>query len=132
MALTKFLKTGIKILISLLLIPNLALACNFNTDIQKEGDKYLYTVSCHKQVGKMYMDNKSLKKELDLANEAYKQRTIEIQKADEQMRLWRDESYEQHQRLLNVKSASDTEKWLWFGLGVVVMGAAVHGAGQLR
>lgn len=126
------MKTGIKILISLCFFTNTVFACNFNTDIKKQDGLYLYTVSCHKEVGKMYMDNKDLLKENEQLEKAYKNLKEDIRLSDKQMRLWRDETYEQHKRLMNVKNASDNEKWLWFGIGVLVMGGAVYGAGQLR
>lgn len=42
------------------------------------------------------------------------------------------ESYRtQNQRLLRVKESDETMKYIWFGLGVLVTGAAVYGAGSL-
>lgn len=46
---------------------------------------------------------------------------------DEEIELYRD----QNNRLLKANDRSDTLNMLWFGLGIVVTGAAVYGAGSL-
>lgn len=46
---------------------------------------------------------------------------------DEEIELYN----KQNQRLLKVNDRSDTMQYIWFGLGVIVTGAAVYGAGAL-
>jgi len=46
---------------------------------------------------------------------------------DEEIELYRT----QNQRLLKTNDRSDTVNMLWFGLGIVVTGMAVYGAGSL-
>jgi len=113
--------------------PILAFAeCDFTTDIQKNERGYLYTTDCHKRVGKTVKDLKDAEVEVKALRKNIDLKDLAIVKYDQQLMLWRDETYNQHERLLKIKSSSDREKWIWFALGIVVMGAAVHGAGQLR
>ena len=57
---------------------------------------------------------------------------LALTKADERVMLWRNESYEQYERLQKEIERSKKNDMIWFALGIVVTGAAVWGAGQLR
>jgi len=63
----------------------------------------------------------SYKKSIDL-----KDLSIKIRKEQVDMLM------EQNDKLIKQKEASEYEKYLWFGLGIFIMGGAVWGAGQLR
>lgn len=106
--------------------------CDFSKDIQKTEKGYLYTNECHGRVGVLVKDNldkdseiKDLRLSIDYKDQA-------LAKADERIMLWRNESYNQFDRLQTQYQYSDKQKWLWFALGIVVTSAAVYGAGQLK
>lgn len=124
-----------KILLSLLMVLNFNIAladCDFSKEILKRPDGYLYSTGCHKRVGKTVRDLIDAEREIEKLRESIDQKNIALQKSDEQLMMWRAETYEQHKRLMNVKTMSEREKWIWFGIGILVMGGAVYGAGQLR
>jgi len=51
-----------------------------------------------------------------------------IQLKEEEIELYR----KQNQRLIRAEQTSNTMQYIWFGLGVLVTGAAVYGAGALN
>lgn len=128
------MKQIMSILISLtFLFTNTALAdCEWASGVKKQDIGYLYSSDCHGRVGVLIKDLEdreretiSLRKALDLKDQA-------LQKADERIMLWRDESYEQFDRLQKQSELSKRNETLYFILGIVVTSAAVWGAGQLR
>lgn len=121
------------------LLVNPAIACDWKT-IRKVGDSgYLYSADCHKSVGQL----KNKAEELEKANsERQKQveklgKTIELKdlaldKADQRIINWRNETYNQHDRLLRQQKLAKYNDWLYFGGGIAVTILSVWAAGQLR
>ena len=110
----------------------LALAdCDY-TKIKDNGDgTYLYTKELHICVGKM-------KKDLDASNaqnasymEAITLKDLALTKSDERVNLWRDSTFKLEDRMSTIDSLESKNKIIYFGLGILITGAAVWGAGQL-
>lgn len=125
-------------LLSFLLLSNFTLACDWSK-IQKHGDKYLYPKSCHIEFGKTLVQVKELK----LANEERKKQAEKLEKtiqlkdlaldtADMRTMRWRDESYNQHEKLLRYQRLSRKSNWLYVagGFGLAIL--SVWAAGQLN
>lgn len=124
-----------------LLIPNLAFAeCKWATGVagpylwnDKLQDGYMaYSIDCHKRVGKLVQDEDDLKLENTELRKSLELKDLAIQNSYKEIDLWKVEAMNQNDKLNKVQKASRIEKWVWFGLGVVVTGAAVYGAGQLK
>lgn len=64
---------------------------------------------------------------LDSKEEQLKLHKTMIKLKDEELELYR----QQNERLVKVRNNSDKMQYIWFGLGVIVTGAAVYGAGAL-
>lgn len=105
--------------------------CDFST-IQKQGDGYLYSPECNRKVGKMVLDEKDRKEQVDKLNETIKLKDLSIDTNEKRAQLWMDTSLKLEDRVNTIDKMESTNKWLYFGLGVVVFGAAVWGAGKLR
>jgi len=107
--------------------------CKWADGVKKqETGYYLYTPECHGRVGLLVKDNDDFKTEVEALRKTIDLQKLVIDKADERTILWRNESYEQFDRLQKQSAASEYNKVLWFVLGVVVTSAAVYGAGQLK
>lgn len=108
-------------------------ACEFSKDIQKNEDgSYTYTKDCHKEVG-------DIKKKLELRvlqvntlEEVIEKKDVAIIKGHERIQLWMDTSFKLEDRVNTIERMKERNKWLYFGLGIVVTGFAVWGAGQLK
>ena len=114
-------------------------ACNWSTDIQKQGSKFLYTASCHKLVGDTVKKARELEKaeeEREKAvkklNDSIKLKDLALYKSDQRMMEWRDESYNQHERLLRQQKLAKFNDWIYFGSGIGLTILSVWAAGQLR
>jgi len=121
------------------LLSSQSLACNWNTDIQAQGSKFLYTASCHKLVGDTVKKARELEKaytELDKKSkklgESITLKDLALDKSDQRMMKWRDESYNQHDRLLKQKKLAKYNDWLYFSGGIGLTVLSVWAAGQLR
>lgn len=106
--------------------------CKWADGTKKVEGGYLYTNDCHARVGLTLRDNDDLKIEVQELRKTIDVQKLVIEKADERTILWRNESYEQFDRLQKQASMNEYQKTLWFVLGIVVTSAAVYGAGQLK
>lgn len=114
------------------LIGNLAFAdCDYSK-IQKVDGGFLYSREIHLCVGEMKQDLEIATQKLDKLNKAIELKDLTISKADERTTMWRNESYEQFERLQKQNNLLRQNETLYFILGVVVMGASVWASGQLR
>jgi len=134
-------------MMGLLLDPTMVLAaCDWNKDIIKTEKGYIYPAKCHDEVGKTYKTNILREKEIkqlkgqivDLESSKKKlSKSIELKdlalvKADTMSMRWREESYNQHERLLRQQKLSRTNNWLYFLGGFAAASLSVYAAGQLN
>lgn len=101
-------------------------------DIKKVEGGYLYSESCHGRVGVLVKDLEDREIEVVNLRKGLELKDLALQKSDERIMLWRDESYEQFERLKKQSELTNRNQYLWFVLGIVVTGTAVWSAGQLR
>lgn len=116
-----------------LLTPQVGLAdCNYATDIKKVEQGYLYTTECHKKIGKIVKNEDKRKEQVDKLEKVIELKDLALDKSHERIELWRDTSFKLEDRVNAIDNMKERNKWLYFGLGIVVMGLATYGAGQLR
>lgn len=108
-----------------------SLACDWTT-IKKTPDGFLYSTECHLKVGQLVKNEALYKQQVDELNQALSLKDLALTKADERIRIWRDESYKQYEFNHKYQSFSDTQKIIYFSLGIVFTGIAVYVAGQLK
>lgn len=133
-------------MMGLLLSPQtVSAACNWNTDIKKTEDGFVYPADCHGEVGVIYKTNKLREQEIvqlkgqieDLEvskqklTKSLELKDLALVKADEMSIRWREESYNQHERLLRHDRLSSTNRWVSFTLGFLAASLSVYAAGQL-
>lgn len=106
--------------------------CKWAEGVKKVEGGYLYSNECHGRVGKMVQDLEDRETEVVNLRKGLELKDLVIQKADERIISWRNESYEQYDRLQKEIDHSRKNDMLWFALGIFVTGAAVWGAGHLR
>lgn len=138
----------------LLLNQTVLAACNWSTDVVKvDTNTYQYTKECHGEVGvigkalnttkealeERKKESEALRaeiKELKEANNSIKKsldlKDLALNKSDEIALRWRDETYNQHERLLKQYKYQKTNNWLFFGGGILAGFLSVWAAGNLR
>lgn len=127
------MKRIIALVLSISLFGTSALAdCEWSTGIKQVEGGYLYSNDCHGRVGVLVKDLEDRESEVKALREGLRLKDLALDVADKRTMLWREESYEQFDRLQKQIESSKKNDTLWFVLGIVVTGAAVWGAGQLR
>lgn len=127
------MKKTISTILAMCMISNVALAdCNFATDIETLPDgRRAYSKECHIKVGEMKRDLEIANKQVETLNKAIELKDLAMAKSNERVELWMNTTYKLEDRLNKIDSLQSKNNWIMFGLGVVVTGAAVWGAGQL-
>lgn len=127
------LLSSILVFTMVLVSPLKALAeCDFATGITKVEGGYLYTTECHKKVGKVVADLKDREEQVAKLNETIKLKDLALDFSDKRNTKLMETVTKMDDKLDSIDRYNSTSKWLHFGLGVVVTGLAVWGAGQLR
>lgn len=107
--------------------------CDFSKGIEKLPDgRYAYTADCNRKVGKLQMDADDRKEQIDAKDVQLKDLGVQLDAQQKSRQIWMDTSTKLEDRVSQMEEMKSHNQWLFFGLGVVVTGAAVWGAGQLR
>ena len=140
-------------MVVLLLNQTALAACNWKTGIKElPNGNYSYSRECHGEVGIIGKALKNTKEALEARKEetvalreqiseletisektgkALELKDLALNKSDEIALKWRDETYNQHTRLLKQQSLSRTNRWIYFGGGILAGFLSVWAAGQL-
>ena len=124
-----------KLILITLLIPQLAFAnfeCKRGKGITKTPEGYLYTEKCHSAVGKVIKENESRKQEIAELRKSIKLKDLAIVTHKQRVNEWQATTFKLEDRIHTYRKLDRYENTLWFVLGIVVTGAAVYGAGQLK
>ena len=114
-------------------MPQLTLAdCDFSKDVTKTKDGYLYSADCHKEVGRHVQVEEKRKEQVEKLEKALELKDLAIVTSHERIELWRDTSFKLEDRVNAIENLKEKNKWIYFGLGILVMGVAVHEAGNLK
>lgn len=107
--------------------------CVWSRDIKENQDgSYTYTRGCHVQVGKNNKELDLRKQQVEELNKTIELKDLALVKQEERVNLWMDSTLKMNDKIQSYESLRSTNQILYFGLGILVMSAAVWGAGQLR
>lgn len=102
------------------------------TQIKKNSDgTYTYSEQLHLCVGQLVQDNKAKDQQIQDLNKAITLKDLAIKEADARADNWMLTSKNLEDRLQKVDSIEKKNEWVYFGLGILVTGAAVWGANKL-
>ena len=118
--------------LAMTMFANVAMAdCKWAEGTKKVEGGYLYTPECHGRVGILVKDLDDRAVEVEALRKTIELKDLTIQKADERTQLWRDTTFKVEDRLTKIENAADTNKWVYFGLGVLSVFAAGYAAKQV-
>jgi hypothetical protein len=120
------------LILSALLFSSPVVACDFSTGIEKSGSGYLYSVDCHKHVGKIVLDLEDRESQVQSLNKALELKTQALTIADERNLKLRESLYKVEDRVDSMERLKRTNEVLYFVGGVLLTGLAVWGAGHLK
>lgn len=126
------MRQGLILMLCISFASNSCADCDFSKDIQKNADgSYTYTRECHLDVGNTYKALEKRVLQVGKLEEALELKDLALIKSHERMDLWRNTTYKLEDRVNSMEEFKKRNEWLYFGLGIVVTGLAVWGAGQL-
>ena len=117
------------------LVSQSALAdCNPRTDIKESQRnlKYEYSLECHVDYGRLRKAEPLYKKQASELRKSIKMKDLALKYSNERTENWKKTTYKLEDKILKLEKNHDRMKWVYFGLGIIVTGAAVYGAGQLK
>lgn len=132
---TVWLKHTIVLLLSTtVLFSSMAQAdCDFSKGITDNGNgTYTYTKECNRAVGRLVFDNQDLQTENAALKRVITLKDLTITTESQRADLWMNTALKLEDKVNTIDRMNETNKWVNFGLGVVVTGLAVWGAGRLR
>lgn len=103
-------------------------------DIYKDTQKnvYVYPVDCHIEFGQLRQNEEERKKQIEHLKESIKLKDLAIDTSNSRIEIWQAATYKVEDRLLKIEKNNDRMKWIYFGLGILVMTGATYGASQLN
>ena len=103
--------------------------CDWST-IKQVGDTFVYTKSCHLEVGKLVKEAQLREEEVAKLNEAIKLKDLAINTADERINKWRETAYSLDDRLSKQEKYNQWTNWGYLGLGIGLTVLGGWAAGQ--
>jgi hypothetical protein len=105
--------------------------CDFKTGITPtDHGTYEYTKECHVAVGQLRQNYLIDEQKIADLNKALDLKDLAITKANQRADLWMDTSFKLEDRVMTIDKMESTNKWIYFGLGVLTTFAAAYAARQ--
>ena len=115
------------------LLTNVHASCNVKTDIIKQANgTRIYSLDCHKMVGKLIADEKDRKEQIAHLNKTIKLKDLSIDLSYKRADLWQKEAENQYGLLKKHAKWRSYEKYIWFGGGIAVTVLSVWASGQIK
>jgi hypothetical protein len=119
-----------------LLSPKKATAqdCNPKIDIRQNPGtgNFVYSESCHLEFGRLRLEQKLRQQQIEHLEKSIKLKDLALDLSDKRIEVWKKTSYEIEDKMIKMEKNTDNMKILYFGIGIITMGAATWAAGQLR
>lgn len=106
--------------------------CNPKDIKEQPNGTYVYPVDCHVDYGRLRQNEEARKKQVEHLKESIKLKDLALDYSNRRIETWQNATYKVEDRLIRLEKNNSKMNWVYFGLGVIVMGGAVWGAGQLR
>lgn len=105
--------------------------CDWKT-ISEQNGKYVYNLDCHLKVGDLVKDDKKKDEAIKELKTAIEMKDLALNKADERVMLWRNETYNQNEALDKVYRSNKYVNLGYLGAGIVGTILAILVGGQLQ
>ena len=121
-------------LLTVSLVSQTALASCNPRDIRysQPNDYYVYPTDCHVEFGQLRQDMPKREEQVGHLKKALELKDLAIEISDERTENWKKTTYKLEDKLLTIEKNNGRLKWIYFGIGILTMGAAVYGASQLK
>ena len=105
--------------------------CDFSKGITPtDHGTYEYTKECHISVGQMRQNYLIDEQKIATLNKALDLKDLVINKANERADLWMNTSFKLEDRVMAIDKMESSNRWIYFGLGVLTVFVAGFAARQ--
>lgn len=94
--------------------------------------RYAYPVDCHTDYGRLRKAEPLYKKQTKELKKSIEMKDLALKYSNERTETWKKTTYKLEDKLLKLEKNHDRMKWVYFGLGIIVMSGAVYTAKQLK
>lgn len=106
--------------------------CNPKRDIYEQNNRYSYSLDCHLDYGRLRKVEPLRQKQVKELKRSIEMKDIALDYSYKRIKNWKGTSLKLEKNILKLERNQERMKWIYFGLGIIVTGAAVHAAGQLK
>jgi len=121
------------------LVSHSALAsCNPNSgeDIYESSSyspsRFVYSRGCHTDYGRLRVVENERKIQVEHLKKSIEFKDLALATANQRVDVWQKTTYKVEDKLIKLEKSSNRLKWIYFGLGVLIMGGATYGASKLK
>jgi hypothetical protein len=107
-------------------------SCNPKDIKEQSNGTYVYPVDCHVDYGRLRQNEEARKKQVEHLKESIKLKDLALDYSNRRIETWQNATYKMEDRLIRLEKNNDRMKWVYFGLGIIVMSGAVYTAKQLK
>ena len=94
--------------------------------------RYAYPVDCHIDYGRLRKAEPLYKKQVKELKKSIEIKDLALKYSNERVENWKKTTYKLEDKLLKLEKNNDRMKWVYFGLGIIVMSGAVYTVKQLK
>jgi len=120
-----------KYLVLFAFIMNSCFACDWST-IKQVGNEFVYSMECHKDVGRLVMLNTKNEDEIKALRTSIEMKDLAIQDSDSRILLWKNESYKQYDFLQKQEQNHKLKNSMYFVTGFLAVVLGAWAAGQVK
>lgn len=118
------------------LVSHSALASCNPSDIKQQNyygePRYAYPVDCHIDYGRLRKAEPLYKKQAKELKKSIEMKDLALKYSNERTETWKETTYKLEDKMLKLEKNHDRMKWIYFGIGIIVMSGAVYTAKQLK
>jgi hypothetical protein len=94
--------------------------------------RYVYSIDCHIEFGRLIEVEKKRKEQVDHLEKSITLKDLAINTSNKRVELWKKTTYKIEDKLVRLEKNNNRLKWMYFGLGILIMAGATYGASKLN
>ena len=118
-------------LLMVLTIQSALSTCNPRQIKEQSSGNFSYPLDCHLDYGRLRQVDEKRQDQIKHLEKSIKLKDLALENANDRIETWKSATEELEVELVKEQRNSERLKWLYFGVGILTMGAATWAAGQL-
>jgi hypothetical protein len=114
-----------------LMVQSVLSACNPRQIKEQVNGTFSYPLDCHLDYGRLREVDDKRQDQVKHLEKSIKLKDLALENANDRIDTWKNATHELEVELVKEQRNSERLKWIYFGVGILTMGAATWAAGQL-